>query len=117
MFKFEKSGNVGILNCEGTLSADRAGELKDALMVCIENSDHVVVDCKKVRSIDTQCVQIFCVAHRISVRANKKFSVAGMRSDIFSASDEEINFICASRSSLGCNKTCLWVARDVPACT
>jgi anti-anti-sigma factor len=106
-FSFEKKGAVGMLKCEGGLDADRAQTLRDALMVCIENADHVVVNCGEVKTIDSQCMQIFCTAHRIAVRADKKLMVIGIAPEL-NPSPQEISDLCLSRSAIGCNRTCIW---------
>ncbi len=107
-FSFEKKGSVGTLKCEGSLGADRAQTLKDALMVSIDNADHVVVNCGKVKTIDSHCIQIFCAAHRIAVRADKKLMITGIDPD-FSPSPQEISDLCLSRSAIGCNESCIWL--------
>ncbi|MBI5074663.1 MAG: STAS domain-containing protein [Nitrospirae bacterium] len=98
------------MNCEGGLNADRAQTLRDALMVCIENADHVVVNCGDVKTIDSQCIQIFCTAHRMAVRAAKKLIITGIAPDL-SPSPQEISSLCLSRSAIGCNDTCIWIPR------
>ncbi|MBI5847658.1 MAG: STAS domain-containing protein [Nitrospirae bacterium] len=110
-FSFEKKGAIGMLQCEGSLEADRAQTLRDALMVCIENSDHVVINCGKVKTIDSQCIQIFCTAHRMAVRADKKLIIIGIAPDI-NPSPQEISNLCLSRSAIGCNKSCIWMPTE-----
>lgn len=108
-FSFEKKGAVGTLKCKGGLDADQVQTLRDALMVCIDNADHVVVNCGGVKVIDSQCIQIFCTAHRMAVRADKKLIITGMDPDLI-PTPQEINNLCLSHSSIGCNETCLWVS-------
>ncbi len=112
-FSFEKRGAVGTLKCEGGLDADRAQTLSDALMVCIENSDHVVVNCSGVNTIDSQCIQIFCAVNRTAVRSNKKLMLSGIPPDILTLKREEIINLCSSHSSLGCNNSCIWGSQEV----
>jgi len=110
-FSFEKKGAVGMLKCAGGLDADQAQTLRDALMVCIENADHVVVNCGGVKTIDSQCIQIFCAAHRMAVSADKKLMLTGIAPDL-NPSPQEISNLCLSRSVIGCNKTCIWIPED-----
>ncbi len=107
-FSFEKNGSIGILKCEGSLDADRAQTLQDALMVSIDNADHVVINCGEVKTIDSHCIQIFCTAHRIAVRADKKLMITGIAPDL-SPSPQEIGDLCLSRSAIGCNESCIWL--------
>lgn len=112
-FSFEKNGSMGLLKCEGGLDADRAQTLKDALMVCIDNADHIVVNCGEVNTIDSHCIQIFCTAHRMAVRANKKLIITGMAPDLAPSQQDIIN-LCLSRSAIGCNETCIWAPNEQP---
>ena len=106
-FTFDKNGPVIVMTCVGPLDVDRSQTLKDALLVGIENSDNLVVNCERVDSIDSQCVQIFCTAHRMAVRADKKLIITGIAPDL-NPSPQEISNLCLSRSVIGCNKTCVW---------
>ena len=67
-FTFDKQGPVIIMKCAGPLDLNNAQTLKDALLVGIENSDNLVVNCERVDEIDSQCIQIFCTAHRMAVQ-------------------------------------------------
>ena len=107
-FTFDKNGSLIIMTCIGPLDIDSAQTLKDALLVGLENSDNLVVNCERVEAIDSQCIQIFCTAHRMAVRADKKVIITGMAADL-NPSPREIGNLCVSRSAIGCNKTCIWV--------
>jgi len=115
-FTFDKNGPVIVMTCVGSLNPDSAQTLKDALLVGIENSDNLVVNCERLDTIDSQCIQIFCTAHRIAVRADKKLMITGMPADL-TPSPKEIGNICLSQSVIGCNKTCIWMpnAQAVPS--
>ncbi len=107
-FTFDKNGPVIVMTCVGSLDVDHAQTLKDALLVGIENSDNLVVNCERVDSVDSQCVEIFCTAHRMAVRIGKKLIITGIAPE-FAPSPQEISNICLSRSAIGCNRSCIWI--------
>ncbi len=113
-FTFDKQGPVIVMKCEGPLDLHNAQILKDALLVGIENADSLVVNCERVDEIDSQCIQILCTAHRMAVRADKKLMLTGIAPDL-NPSPREIGDLCLSRSAIGCNKTCIWVATEQSA--
>lgn len=113
-FTFAKNGPVIVMTCVGSLDADSAQTLKNALLVGIENADNLVVNCERVDSIDSQCIQIFCTAHRLAVRADKKLMITGIASDL-NPSQHEISSLCMSRSVIGCNKSCIWAQNEQAA--
>ncbi|MBI5632203.1 MAG: STAS domain-containing protein [Nitrospirae bacterium] len=114
-FKFEKNGPVIVMTCTGSLDAERAQTLRDALMVGIENADNLVVNCESVDTIHSHCVEVFCLSHRIAVRAHKKLLISNISPDILKLNREEIKNLCSSHSSLGCNNNCLWASHEASA--
>lgn len=110
-FIFDKQGSVIVMKCIGPLDLNNSQTLKDALLVGMENADNLVVNCESVDEIDSQCIQIFCTAHRMAVRADKKLILTGI-APALNPSPREIGDLCLSRSSIGCNKTCIWVSTE-----
>lgn len=70
-FSFEKSGNYGILRLAGELTGKYSGRLKEALMISLENAEHVVVNLKKVTKIDSLCIHLFALAYRKAKQLQK----------------------------------------------
>gem|GEM_PF-900874 len=107
-FSFERKGLAGILNCDGKITSEYVHILRDSIMTCIEHSEHIIINCSNLTSIDIPCIQIFCIAYRIALRSNKQFSVSGMRKDIHDTFNAEIGNFCSSGTPLGCSNNCLW---------
>lgn len=84
-FKFEKSGGFGLLTFDGELTEDRAGKLKEALMISMDNAEHVVVSFEKVTKIDLLCIQLFSIAYKRSKKLKKRLTFIGMHPEKYKA--------------------------------
>ncbi len=89
-FRFEKSGDFGVLTFDGELTAEHAGGLKEALMVSLDNAEHVVVNFEKVTEIDGHCLRLFSMTRRKSARLKKCLTLTGARPEIFKKTMELI---------------------------
>lgn len=69
---FEQSNDTVILTFNGDLTTKDCDRLRSALMISIENSNRVVVNFERAIKVDSICLQILCMAIRIS-RKLKKF--------------------------------------------
>lgn len=110
-FTFDKNGPVIVMTCVGSLDVDHAKPLKEALLVGIENADNLVVNCERVDSINSQCIEVFCTANRMAVRADKKLMITGIAPDL-NPSPQDISDLCLSRSVIGCSRTCIWIPKE-----
>ena len=70
-FMFEKSDGLGLLTFDGELTAEFADRVKEALMIALENAEHVVVNLDKVTRIDLICIQLLRLAYEKSKRLKK----------------------------------------------
>ncbi len=77
-FSFEQQGYVGVLKFYGKLTLHRLSELKEALMVSLNNTDYLVVNLQNV-SI-SNCASLIPVlsAHNNAMRHNKSVKVIGV---------------------------------------
>lgn len=89
-FRFEKSGNFGVLTFDGELTAEHAGGLKEALMVSLDNAEHVLVDFEKVTEIDADCLQLFSTTCGRLARLKKRLTLTGVCPEIFKKTTELI---------------------------
>lgn len=89
-FRFEKSGNFGVLTFDGELTAEHAGGLKEALMVSLDNAEHVLVDFEKVTEIDADCLQLFSTTCSRLTRLKKRLTLTGACPEIFKKTAELI---------------------------
>lgn len=77
-FSFEKSGCVGLLSFDGELTGERAGGLKEAIMISLDNAEHVVVDFEKVTKIDSICIKLIMLAYNKAKVLKKKIIFRGV---------------------------------------
>ncbi len=78
-FGFEQSGVIGLLTYDGELTVQHTRELKSALMRALDRVDHLIFNLEKVTAVDTACLQLICLAQRISRRLNKRLTITGLR--------------------------------------
>lgn len=70
-FMFEKSDGLGLLTFDGELTIEYVDRVKEALMIALENAEHVVVNLDKVTKIDIICIQLLRLAYEKSKRLKK----------------------------------------------
>lgn len=74
-FRFEKSNGLGLLTFDGELTTECADRVKEALMIALENAEHIVVNLDKLTKIDPICIHLLCMAYRKSKRLKKWLSL------------------------------------------
>lgn len=74
---FEQSNDTAILTLNGDLTKEDCDRLRSALMRSIENSNRVVVNFERAINVDSICLQILCMARRISRRLKKFMILTG----------------------------------------
>jgi len=82
-FKFEKSDGLGLLTFDGELTAERSNGLKEALMISMDNAEHVIVNFEKVTRIDRSCIRLFCIAFKKSKRLKKRLTLTGIHPETY----------------------------------
>lgn len=71
------SVSVKVLTWEGTLSIERAAELKNELMNAFEASSQVVVSLSLVENLDLSIIQLLASASLEALRTGKSFHLTG----------------------------------------
>ncbi len=82
-FRFEKTGDFGMLTFNGELTVQNVDRLKEALMVSLSNAEHVVVNFEKVSKIDEDCLCLFYSTSGILSRLKKHLTLIGVCPDTF----------------------------------
>jgi anti-anti-sigma regulatory factor len=77
MFNFEKIEGTGVLTFVGDLTAHRLSEVKAALMLAVENVDHLVLNLEKVRTIDLACFRVLRAAGEKATELGKGLTLLG----------------------------------------
>jgi len=82
-FRFETSGDLGLLIFDGELTGERIGRLKEALMISLDNAEHVVVSFDKVTKIDPVCISLFSLFCKKSKKLKKRLTLIGMQPETY----------------------------------
>ncbi|MBF0559702.1 MAG: STAS domain-containing protein [Nitrospirae bacterium] len=115
-FQIEDPGNVGVLTIEGDISIQNAEELKSNFICALHSVDKVFVNVEKVSDVDEYCLELFCSAHRTSVRLQKTFSFNSCISEPFRRVIADAGFKRHVGCLLDVYKTCLWADRRNNGC-
>jgi anti-anti-sigma regulatory factor len=110
-FVFERAGGIGVLNFFGSLTDECVTGLQQGLMISLENADYVVVDFRNVTGLDICCLRMFCSAHQISMRSNKRLVLTGLRPEVFGGARESA-LLQDSECASECQESCLWAIRQ-----
>ena len=107
-YEIRESEGARVLSLNGKWTIERAGQLKALLMDAMSGADHVALDLGKGAEVDLACLQLFCSAHRTSLKGEKRLSWHCDPHEGFSKMVRDAGY---SRT-LGCHKdpckNCLW---------
>jgi anti-anti-sigma regulatory factor len=100
-------GGTGVLILEGDMTIQRAGELKQSLIESLDKATHLIIDVEKITEVDLSCLQLFCSAHRTSLKVNKTISLGENIPAIFWDTVKKAGYC---RKTPCCDdKNCLWI--------
>lgn len=80
-FRFERSGDIGLLSLNGDLGMHCFEDLMAVLMSSLGNSEHLVIDLKHVKAFDQSFMRLLCVACRTSSKLKKRLTLAGKKTN------------------------------------
>ena len=111
MLKIDVSqdGAKGVVEVEGELTVQAAGEFREAMLSALQTFDEVYVNMGKVTTVDVSCFQILCSAHRTAVRSKKSLTCSGNLPEEFRKSAMEAGYIRNSGCAFDCSSVCMWV--------
>jgi len=99
---------ASILKLEGDWTVEHANELKRALLEALKSGENIVIDLEGLTDLDLSAMQLFCSAHRTSLRLGKRFVIHEQKSEAFKRLARDAGLL----RSLGCHKdpreSCLW---------
>ncbi|MDR3568917.1 MAG: STAS domain-containing protein [Syntrophobacteraceae bacterium] len=102
------SAETTILKIKGNWTIERSGELKPALLEALGKSERIVLDLEKVAAVDISALQLFCSAHRASLRLGKHLTFLEQKSEPLKRMVRDAGLV----RTIGCNKNpnrnCLW---------
>jgi ABC-type transporter Mla MlaB component len=109
-YTIEQSNGSEIITLSGELTISCADELKEVLKSALSVRDQIGLNLEQVTEVDLSCLQLFCSAHRTSIRLDKKFNWDGIFPESLRNSAECAGFL----RHIGCtgdlNTGCLWVS-------
>lgn len=83
IFDVEQPAGIGVLTFEGSLGIQDNEELKSNFVNALHTVDKVILNVKNIYDIDISCLELFCSAHRTSVKLQKTLSfsdsISGLR--------------------------------------
>ena len=77
-FSFDQQGYVGVLKFYGELSLKREGELTEALILSLDNTDYLVVNLQNVSVSNCASLIPILSAHDNATRQNKSLKLIGV---------------------------------------
>jgi anti-anti-sigma regulatory factor len=104
---FKQSNDTAILTFNGDLTTEDCDRLRSALMSSIENSELIVVNFERAINIDLICLQILCMARRISRRLKKFMILTGKSAVVIKQGLESNNYSCFLDFAFVNNKSCV----------
>jgi anti-anti-sigma regulatory factor len=105
--RFEQSNDTAILTFNGDLTTEDCDRLRSALMRAIENSNRVVVNFERAINVDSICLQILCMARRISRRLKKFMILTGKSTAVVRQRLESNSCSCFLDCAFLNNKSCI----------
>ncbi len=104
-----QSGKTSVVKLEGSWTIERANELKIKLLDAMNSSASIVLDLEGLTDLDLSTIQLFCSAHRTSLRDGKHLALHSRMSQSMKRMVGDVGFM----RTLGCRndlyKKCLWI--------
>jgi anti-anti-sigma regulatory factor len=105
--RFKQSNDTAILTFNGDLTIEDCDRLRSALMSSIENSERIVVNFERAINVDSICLQILCMARRISRRLKKFMILTGKSTAVVRQRLESNSCNCFLDCAFLNNKSCI----------
>ncbi len=98
-----------ILNLEGPLTIERAGELKDALLPALSDTGPIVLRLEKATDADIAGLQLLCSAYRTALGAGRRLLIEGPVPEAFRRAVEDGGFTRCAGCGAGGTERCPWI--------
>ena len=104
-----RSAETNVLKLKGSWTIERANELKRVLLEILNSCERMVIDLEGIADLDLSSMQLFCSAHRTSLREGKHLALHEKKSETFKRMACDAGFV----RTIGCHKdpykNCLWI--------
>jgi anti-anti-sigma regulatory factor len=104
-----RSAEASVLKLVGNWTIERANELKGALLEALNSAESIVIDLEGLTCLDLSAMQLFCSAHRTSLRLGKHLALHGQESETFKRVLRDAGFVRTSGCHSDPDKKCLWI--------
>lgn len=107
-YHFKQSGHLGILIFNDELTIKREGELKEALMISLDNVEHLMLYFEKLNDIHDSFIHLLCSSYRYCNRTNKRLTLIGSQSKKLRQMIHDTHLIDIPACVDDCRNNCLW---------
>jgi anti-anti-sigma regulatory factor len=94
---------------EGSLTVDRAEELRLVLIKAIIDAGQVELTFGSVTGVDVACLQLLCSAHRSALRLQKRFVLSDKWPEPFKQAVIDAGYARLTGCRLDKDHSCIWV--------
>ena len=103
-----RSDETNVLKLEGSWTIERANELKRVLLEILISCERMIIDLEGLTDLDLSTVQLFCSAHRTSLRDGKHLELHERKSQSLKQIVTNAGFMRTQGCHKDPSKTCLW---------
>ncbi|KPK00336.1 MAG: hypothetical protein AMK71_08465 [Nitrospira bacterium SG8_35_4] len=107
-YHFKQSGHLGILIFNDELTLKRENELKEALMISLDNVEHLMIYFEKLSDIDDSFIHLLCSSYRYCTRTNKRLTLIGNQNKKLKQMIHSSDLIDIPACIDDCQSKCLW---------
>jgi anti-anti-sigma regulatory factor len=104
-----RSAETNVLKLKGSWTIERANELKCVLLEILNGCERIVIEPEGLTELDLSTVQLFCSAHRTSLRLGKHLAFDEKKSQAFKRLICDAGFMRTTGCHKDPHKSCLWI--------
>jgi anti-anti-sigma regulatory factor len=107
-YHFKQSGHLGILIFNDEITLKRESELKEALMISLDNVEHLMIYFEKLKDINDSFIHLLCSSYRYCNRASKRLTLIGSQNKKLRQMIHNSDLIDIPKCIDDCFNKCLW---------
>lgn len=107
-YNFKQSGHLGILIFNDKLTLKRESELKEALMISLDNVEHLMIYFEELTEIHDSFIHLLCSSYRYCNRTNKRLTLIGSHNKKLKQMIHDFDLIDIPTCIQDCLNKCLW---------
>ncbi len=106
--KLAESNVNNSVKLEGSLTVERAAELKSVLVESLSRMDRLHLVFENVTEVDISFLQLLCAAHHTAARKKKKLTLDGHRPELLRSAVAEAGFVRQEGCAIDVREICIW---------